>query len=87
VQQGLELLGADLLDPQDSNKETDNNNNSVYKSGPSLRCCPKGCLQLVQQIIDRFIVRGSYRLMQWMLDLRTYRLKIYYNTTARGHIE
>jgi hypothetical protein len=22
-----------------------------------------------------------------MLDLRTYRLKIYYNTTSRGHIE
>jgi hypothetical protein len=22
-----------------------------------------------------------------MLDLRTYRLKIYYNTTARGHVE
>jgi hypothetical protein len=22
-----------------------------------------------------------------MLDLRTYRLKIYYNTTSRGHVE
>jgi hypothetical protein len=36
VQQGLELLGADLLDLQDSNKEIDNNNNSVYKSGPKI---------------------------------------------------
>jgi hypothetical protein len=54
VQQGLELLGADLADLQDSNKEIDNFNNSAYKSGasPSLRCCLKGCLQLVQQIID-----------------------------------
>jgi hypothetical protein len=25
--------------------------------------------------------------MQWMLDLRTYRLKIHYNSTARGHVE
>lgn len=37
--------------------------------------------------MDKFIVRGSYSLMQWMLDLRTYRLKIYYNTTSCGHIE
>jgi hypothetical protein len=87
VQQGLELLGADLLDPQDSDEETDDNNDSAYESGPSLRCCPKGCLQLVQQMMDRFMVRGSYRPMQWMLDLRTYGLKIYYNTTSRGHVE
>jgi hypothetical protein len=32
-------------------------------------------------------VRGTYSLMQWMLDLRTYRLKIYYNSTARGHVK
>jgi hypothetical protein len=25
--------------------------------------------------------------MQWMLDLRTYGLKIHYNTTSRGHVE
>ncbi|KAG9378471.1 ATP-dependent DNA helicase Q5 [Pyrenophora tritici-repentis] len=25
--------------------------------------------------------------MQWMLDLRTYGLKIHYNTTTRGHVE
>jgi hypothetical protein len=50
VQQGLELLGADLADPQDSDEETDDFNDSAYKSGasPSPRCCLKGCLQLVQ---------------------------------------
>jgi hypothetical protein len=54
VQQGLELLGADLLDLQDSNKEIDDFNNSAYNSSASasLRYCLKGCLQLVQQIID-----------------------------------
>lgn len=25
--------------------------------------------------------------MQWMLDLRTYGLKVHYNTTSRGHVE
>jgi hypothetical protein len=88
VQQGLELSGADLADPQnDSDEETDDFDDSAYDSGPSPRRRPKGCLQLVQQIIDRFMVRGSHRPMQWMLDLQTYGLKIHYNTTARGHVE
>jgi hypothetical protein len=54
VQQGLELLGANLVDLQNSNKEIDNFNNSVYKSSASssLHYCLKGYLQLVQQIID-----------------------------------
>jgi hypothetical protein len=37
--------------------------------------------------MDQFIVRGSCSLMQWILDLRMYRLKIYYNMTSRGHVE
>jgi hypothetical protein len=89
VQQGLELSGADLADPQDSSEETDDFDNSAYDSGPSpsLRRHPNGCLQLVQQMMDRFMVRGSHGPMQRMLDLRTYGLKIHYNTTSRGHVE
>jgi hypothetical protein len=65
VQQGLELLGADLADPQnDSDEETDNFDDSAYDSGPSPRRHPKGCLQLVQQMMDRFMVRGSHGPMQ-----------------------
>jgi hypothetical protein len=37
--------------------------------------------------MDKFMIRGSHGLMQWMLDLRTYGLKIQYNTTSRGHVE
>ena len=37
--------------------------------------------------MDKFMVRGSHGPMQWMLDLRTYGLKIHYNTTSRGHVE
>ena len=37
--------------------------------------------------MDRFMVRGSHSPVQWMLDLRTYGLKIHYNTTSRGHVE
>jgi superfamily II DNA or RNA helicase len=47
----------------------------------------KGCSQLVKEMMDRFMVRGTHSPMQWMLDLRTYGLKIHYNTTSRGHVE
>ena len=53
VQQGLELSNADLADPQDSDEETDGFDDSAYDSGPSSSPRrPKGCLQLVQQIMD-----------------------------------
>jgi hypothetical protein len=80
VQQGSEL--ADPIDESSDELEED----SAYESHPS-RQRPKGCLQLVQQMMDRFMVRGSHGPMQWMLDLRTYGLKIHYNTTSRGHVE
>ncbi|KAI1663156.1 ATP-dependent DNA helicase Q5 [Pyrenophora tritici-repentis] len=72
---------------EDSGDETDDLDDSAYESGPSQRRRPKGCLQLVQKMMDRFMVRGSHSPMQWMLDLRTYGLKIHYNTTTRGHVE
>ncbi|CAG8312800.1 unnamed protein product [Penicillium salamii] len=41
----------------------------------------------VVRLVDRFIVRGTRSPIQWILDLRTYRLKIYYNSTTPGHIK
>jgi hypothetical protein len=70
-------------------EEMDDFDDSAYDSGhsPSPRRRPKGCLQLVQQMMDQFMVRGSHGPRQWMLDLQTYGLKIHYNTTSRGHVE
>jgi hypothetical protein len=80
----LEL--ADLMDESDD--ERDELDDSAYKSDHRRQLPrPKGCLQFVQRMIDKFIVRGSYGPMQWMLDLRTYGLKIYYNTTSPGNVE
>ncbi|KAL1640735.1 hypothetical protein SLS61_010230 [Didymella pomorum] len=56
-------------------------------SSPPSQRRPRGCLEFVQQMMDRFMVRGSHSPMQWMLDLRTYGLKVHYNTTSRGHVE
>jgi hypothetical protein len=81
VQQALELSEPFEEDEFDSDSayETDN-------SSPP-QCQPKGCLQFVKEMMDKFMVRGSHRPMQWILDLRTYGLKIHYNTTSRGHVE
>jgi RecQ family ATP-dependent DNA helicase len=83
VQQALELSGPlgdeDPVD-DDSAYESDNGSHPHRRQR-------KGCLQFVQEMMDRFMVRGSHSPMQWMLDLRTYGLKIHYNTTSRGHVE
>ena len=86
VQQALELS-----EPWDEGAldEDEFDNDSAYESDSSRprQRRPKGCLQFVEQMIDKFMVRGSHSPMQWMLDLRTYGLKIHYNTTSRGHVE
>jgi hypothetical protein len=57
VQQALELSK-----PLDNTFDDD----SAYESdsGRQPYCRPKECLQLVQEIIDKFMVRGSYGPMQ-----------------------
>jgi Orsellinic acid/F9775 biosynthesis cluster protein D len=82
VQKALEIAGNDEF-----------NNDVPYDFGledqapmPARRRGQEGCLQLVTRMMDAFMVRGSHSPMQWMLDLRTYGLKIHYNTTATGHI-
>jgi superfamily II DNA or RNA helicase len=47
----------------------------------------KTCIKLVTSMMDAFMVRGTQGPMQWMLDLRTYGLKMHYNTTTQGHVE
>lgn len=82
VQRALELSEPFREDEFDSDSayESEDDNHSA-------RPQRKGCLQLVQEMMDKFMVRGSHGPMQWMLDLRTYGLKIHYNTTSRGHVE
>jgi hypothetical protein len=56
------------------NNIIDNNNN-------------KNCIDLVILIIDVFMICGTQGPIQWVLDLRTYELKLYYNTITQGYIE
>ncbi|KAL1641350.1 hypothetical protein SLS61_010138 [Didymella pomorum] len=86
VQQALELSGSMDEDGDEDELDSDSAYESDNSSSPRQRR-RKGCLQFVQEMMDRFMVRGSHSPMQWMLDLRTYGLKIHYNTTSRGHVE
>ncbi|TKA44793.1 hypothetical protein B0A49_13622 [Cryomyces minteri] len=81
VQQALEL--SEPFEDEEFN--ADSGHDSDGSDSPP-RPRKKGCLQFVEDMMDRFMVRGSHSPMQWMLDLRTYGLKIHYSTTSRGHV-
>ena len=72
-------------------RQSNSDENSVVSDSNSsnsrLRETSLGLLQEVKSMMNRFMVRGSHELMQWMLDLRTYGLKIHYNITIEGHID
>ena len=74
-----EGYGSDSSDSSDDDNSSERSNRTEPPR--------KGCLQLVRDMMDKFMVRGSHGPMQWMLDLRTYGLKIHYNTSAQGHVE
>lgn len=38
-------------------------------------------------MMDKFMVRGTKGPMQWMLDLRTYGLKVHFEATIEGEVE
>jgi hypothetical protein len=86
VQKALEIAGPDGGEDDESN-----NDRPCDFEHPAPVRVPvgreyKNCLQWVTRMLDAFMVRGSHSPMEWMLDLRTYGLKIHYNTTAVGHI-
>jgi hypothetical protein len=59
---------------------------SVSGSGLGLGLGAKMLHDHVQQMVRSFMIRGSHGPMQILLDWRTYGLKVYYNTTAPGHV-
>ena len=87
VQQALELSEPFEEDEFNGDSAYESDGSSDGSSTGSPRPRKRGCLQFVERMMDRFMVRGSHGPMQWMLDLRTYGLKIHYNTTSRGHVE
>ena len=82
VQEALEL--SEPFKDDEFDDESAHDSNADLGVGQSQ---PKGCLEFVQKMVNQFMVRGSHSPMQWMLDLRTYGLKIHYNTTSQGHVE
>jgi superfamily II DNA helicase RecQ len=46
-----------------------------------------GCIDMIQHMVDQFMLRTSHGPMEWMLDLRTYGMKIQFSGTAPGYID
>jgi len=46
----------------------------------------RSSFEWVRRMMDGFMVRGCGSPMQWMLDLRSYGMKIAFNTTSAGHV-
>lgn len=80
VQQVLKLLN---LFKENELNESDGSTDSLQPHKPHI----KECLQFIQDMMNRFMVQDSHSLMQWMLNLHMYELKIHYNMTLRGHVE
>jgi hypothetical protein len=47
---------------------------------------PRPLREWLRLLTDTFMVRGTHSPIQWMLDLRTYGLRIHYSSTAAGHV-
>ncbi|KAL8991690.1 MAG: hypothetical protein Q9169_007742, partial [Polycauliona sp. 2 TL-2023] len=74
--------------PSRPNSSATSSSSSMDSGDDSNSSAPSpGILEEMKSMMDRFMVRGSHGPMQWMLDLRTYGLKIHYNTTAKGHVD
>src|SRR5437762_2154024 len=72
VQKALELSEPFKEDELEDNSRYDSDDSSNSGStSHAQQPCRKGCLQFVQDMMDKFMVRGSHGPMQWMLDLRT----------------
>jgi superfamily II DNA helicase RecQ len=87
VQKALEIMSPDGKDAFNNDRPYDFGFEETSHPVPApVGKEHKGCLQLVARMMDTFMVRGSHSPMQWMLDLRTYGMRIHFNTTATGHI-
>ena len=43
-------------------------------------------LQVIKDMMNKFMIRDTHDFMQWMLNLRTYELKIQFNTIFENHV-
>lgn len=72
-------------DSEDSEDETHDDHHQSHPFGEE----PKqvGCIDVVQQMVEQYMLRTSHSPMEWMLDLRTYGMKIHFSGTAPGYID
>lgn len=81
-----------MQDPRnvsDWQSESPLNDPSFVTSGshvPAMAPKTRTFAQWVDHMVDLFMVRGSRSPIQWMLDLRSYGLKVHFSSTVPGHV-
>ena len=68
-------------DDDENNDVNDNNDDSRRRATSSK------ILKKMTSMTNRFMIRDNHDLMQWMLNLRTYELKIHYNITIESYVD
>ena len=61
------------------NDNENNNNNRTNEKSSKI-------FQKMKNKMNRFMIRNNHDFMQWMLNLRTYELKIHYNIIIENHV-
>ena len=46
-----------------------------------------GCIDIVQDMVSRYMLRTSHGPMAWMMDLCMYRMLVMFNSTGRGYVD
>jgi RecQ family ATP-dependent DNA helicase len=87
VQTALNVVGSGNTGSSGSNSNNSNSNGSSSRSRNTQASQQEGCVDYVEKLVDKFMIRGTKGPMQWMLDLRTYGRAIHSNTTAEGKID
>lgn len=71
------MVGQTILQREEEGREeNDENEDQDYDM-----------LANLSKLVDDCLIRGSHTTMQWLLDKRTYGLKVHYNETAQGCID
>jgi RecQ family ATP-dependent DNA helicase len=73
--------------PEIDSRPSTGSNSSGQINDVEVEPSTQSCLKEAKGMMDKFMVRGTHGPMQWMLDLRTYGLKIHYNSTTIGKVD
>jgi len=90
VRAALHGIAADSLASTSPSSADDSDASDALddsRFSPASDCKRSSALSRLEGMSQRFLMRGTHSPMEWMLDLRSYGMKIVFNTTQDGRME